>query len=174
LDVVIVIDDEDLGLRCARTRKCVRSVAMPAAQTQNDTNQAPIATKRVLIEKSQPSSPPTSRCVETIKRRSSAHQQHEVQMKSMITTAALTGLLAIATVTGASAWERNGSVSGPRGTNTFNAQGSCSGDRDRRLRADGNTQRFRFVQRRHLLRQPHHDRSGRPLRQAQRQLLQVT
>jgi hypothetical protein len=48
-------------------------------------------------------------------------------MKNMITTAALTGLLAIATVTSASAWERNGSVSGPRGTNTFNAQGSCSG-----------------------------------------------
>ncbi|MEL6226454.1 MAG: hypothetical protein AAFR01_05470 [Pseudomonadota bacterium] len=48
-------------------------------------------------------------------------------MKSMITTAALTSILAIATVTSASAWERNGSVSGPRGTNTFNAQGSCSG-----------------------------------------------
>ncbi|MEO1711429.1 MAG: hypothetical protein AAFR70_14295 [Pseudomonadota bacterium] len=48
-------------------------------------------------------------------------------MKSMITTAALTSILAISTVTSASAWERNGSVSGPRGTNTFNAQGSCSG-----------------------------------------------
>ncbi len=48
-------------------------------------------------------------------------------MKCMITTAALTGLLAIATATSASAWERNGNISGPRGTNTFNAQGSCSG-----------------------------------------------
>lgn len=48
-------------------------------------------------------------------------------MKSMITTAALTAILAIATVTSASAWERNGSISGPRGTNTLSAQGSCSG-----------------------------------------------
>lgn len=48
-------------------------------------------------------------------------------MKKVITTAALTGILAIATATSASAWERNGSVSGPRGTNTFSAQGSCSG-----------------------------------------------
>ena len=48
-------------------------------------------------------------------------------MKSMITTVALTGILAIATATGAAAWERNGSVSGPRGTNTFSAQGGCSG-----------------------------------------------
>jgi len=48
-------------------------------------------------------------------------------MKSMITSAALTGILAIATLTSASAWERNGSITGPRGTNTFSAQGSCSG-----------------------------------------------
>ena len=48
-------------------------------------------------------------------------------MKSMITTAALTGLLAVSMVSSASAWERNGSVSGPRGTNTFSAQGDCSG-----------------------------------------------
>lgn len=48
-------------------------------------------------------------------------------MKSMITTASLAGILAIATLTSASAWERNGSVSGPRGTNTFSAQGNCSG-----------------------------------------------
>ncbi|MEL7087101.1 MAG: hypothetical protein AAGL98_01455 [Planctomycetota bacterium] len=48
-------------------------------------------------------------------------------MKSMITTAALTGILAIATVTQASAWERNGTLNGPRGTNTFSAQGDCSG-----------------------------------------------
>jgi hypothetical protein len=48
-------------------------------------------------------------------------------MKSMMTTAALTGILAIATVTSASAWERSGSVSGPRGTNTLSAQGNCSG-----------------------------------------------
>lgn len=48
-------------------------------------------------------------------------------MKSMITAAVLTGILAIAAATSASAWERNSSVSGPRGTNTFNAQGSCSG-----------------------------------------------
>lgn len=48
-------------------------------------------------------------------------------MKSMITTAALSGVLAISMVTDAFAWERKGSVTGPRGTNTFNAQGSCSG-----------------------------------------------
>lgn len=48
-------------------------------------------------------------------------------MKCMITTAALTGIIALATVTSASAWERKGSASGPRGTNTFNAQGSCLG-----------------------------------------------
>lgn len=48
-------------------------------------------------------------------------------MKSVFTTAALAGILAISLVTDASAWSRNGSVSGPRGTNTFNAQGSCSG-----------------------------------------------
>jgi hypothetical protein len=48
-------------------------------------------------------------------------------MKSMITTAALTGVLAISMVTDAFAWERKASVTGPRGTNTFNAQGSCSG-----------------------------------------------
>ena len=49
-------------------------------------------------------------------------------MKSMITTAALTGVLAISRLTNAFAWSRNGCVSGPRGTNTFNAQGSCSGN----------------------------------------------
>jgi len=48
-------------------------------------------------------------------------------MKSMITTAVLAGIVAIATATSASAWERNGSVSGPRGANTFSAQGNCSG-----------------------------------------------
>ncbi len=45
----------------------------------------------------------------------------------MITTAALTSILAIATVTSASAWEPNGSITGPRGTNTFSAQESCPG-----------------------------------------------
>ena len=49
-------------------------------------------------------------------------------MKSMITTAALTSILAIYMVTDAYAWSRNSSVSGPRGANTFNAQGSCSGN----------------------------------------------
>lgn len=48
-------------------------------------------------------------------------------MKSLITTAALSGVIAISMVTDAFAWERQGSVTGPRGTNTFNAQGSCSG-----------------------------------------------
>ena len=48
-------------------------------------------------------------------------------MKSIITTAALTGALAISMVTDAFAWERKASVTGPRGTNTFSAQGSCSG-----------------------------------------------
>ena len=48
-------------------------------------------------------------------------------MKSMIATAALTGALAISMVTDAFAWERNASVTGPRGTKTLNAQGSCSG-----------------------------------------------
>lgn len=48
-------------------------------------------------------------------------------MKSVITTAALTGILAISMVTDAFAWERRGTVVGPRGVNTFNAQGSCSG-----------------------------------------------
>lgn len=48
-------------------------------------------------------------------------------MKSMITTAALTGILAISMATDAFAWQRNGSITGPRGTNTFNAHGSCSG-----------------------------------------------
>jgi hypothetical protein len=48
-------------------------------------------------------------------------------MKSLITTAALTGMLAITIVTDAFAWERKASVTGPLGTNTFNAQGSCSG-----------------------------------------------
>jgi hypothetical protein len=56
-----------------------------------------------------------------------ARDEQEVQMKSIITTAALTGVLAISMVTDALAWERKGSVTGPRGTNTFNAQGSCSG-----------------------------------------------
>lgn len=48
-------------------------------------------------------------------------------MKNLVTTAALTGLLAASMAAQASAWERNGTVSGPRGTNTFNAQGNCSG-----------------------------------------------
>jgi hypothetical protein len=48
-------------------------------------------------------------------------------MKSMIMTAALSGVLAIAMVTDAFAWERKASATGPRGTNTLNAQGSCSG-----------------------------------------------
>lgn len=48
-------------------------------------------------------------------------------MKSMIATTALAGLLSMSLVAQASAWERNGSLSGPRGTNTFSAQGSCSG-----------------------------------------------
>lgn len=48
-------------------------------------------------------------------------------MKSLITTAALSGVIAISLATDAFAWERQGSVTGPRGTNTFNAQGSCSG-----------------------------------------------
>ncbi len=49
-------------------------------------------------------------------------------MKSMITTAALTGILAVSMTAEASAWERKVTVTGPHGTNTFNAQGSCSGD----------------------------------------------
>jgi hypothetical protein len=48
-------------------------------------------------------------------------------MKSMITTAALTGILAVSMVTNAFAWERNGTINGPRGTSTFSAQGSCIG-----------------------------------------------
>lgn len=48
-------------------------------------------------------------------------------MKGMITTAVLTGILAVSMVAEASAWSRNGSVSGPRGTNTFSASGNCSG-----------------------------------------------
>lgn len=48
-------------------------------------------------------------------------------MKSMIATAALAGAFALSMVTGAFAWERKASVTGPRGTNTFSAQGSCTG-----------------------------------------------
>lgn len=48
-------------------------------------------------------------------------------MKSTIATAALTGVLAVSMVTDAFAWSRNGTVSGPRGTNTFSAHGNCSG-----------------------------------------------
>lgn len=48
-------------------------------------------------------------------------------MKNTITTAAIAGVLAISMVTDASAWSRNGSFKGPRGTNTFSAQGSCAG-----------------------------------------------
>lgn len=48
-------------------------------------------------------------------------------MKSMITTAALASLLTAAIVAEASAWERKVTVTGPHGTNTFHAQGSCSG-----------------------------------------------
>lgn len=48
-------------------------------------------------------------------------------MKQMITTAALTGVLAISMVTDAFAWSRNATVNGPRGTNTFSVEGSCAG-----------------------------------------------
>ena len=48
-------------------------------------------------------------------------------MKNIISTAALMGVLALSMATSAFAWERNSSVSGPRGTNSFKAQGSCSG-----------------------------------------------
>lgn len=49
-------------------------------------------------------------------------------MKGMITAAALASLLTVTMVAEASAWERKASVSGPRGTKTFSAQGNCSGD----------------------------------------------
>ena len=49
-------------------------------------------------------------------------------MKSMISTIAIAGLLAIPFGAEASAWERNASVTGPGGTNTLSAQGSCSGN----------------------------------------------
>lgn len=48
-------------------------------------------------------------------------------MKSMIATAILTGILAVSIVAEASAWERKATVTGPRGTNSFHAEGSCSG-----------------------------------------------
>jgi hypothetical protein len=96
-------------------------------QTQIDKNPTPIATKRSVTEKPQPTSIPNLPRVATEwPPITAALNAHEVQMKSMTMTAALTGILAVATVTSASAWERNGIISGPRGTNTFNAQGSCS------------------------------------------------
>jgi hypothetical protein len=59
-------------------------------------------------------------------------------MKRMITTAALTGILAVSMVTDAFAWSRNATVKGPRGTNTFTAQGSCAGSScSRSARATG-------------------------------------
>ncbi len=87
-----------------------------------------IVTKRQYREKPQQTWPPSFPRVETEGSPTmAAHRIHEVQMKSMITTAALTGIFALSMVAEASAWERKGSVTGPRGTNTFNAQGSCSG-----------------------------------------------
>lgn len=59
-------------------------------------------------------------------------------MTNTLTTAAIAGILAISMVTDASAWSRNGSVTGPRGTKTFSVNGNCSGGTcSRSARASG-------------------------------------
>ncbi|MGQ9365857.1 hypothetical protein [Azospirillum sp. A39] len=44
-------------------------------------------------------------------------------------TVTLAALLCLAGATGAQAWERNRSLTGPRGTATFDASGSCADGR---------------------------------------------
>lgn len=48
-------------------------------------------------------------------------------MNKLIALSALAGLLTLAASTGASAWTRTGSVTGPKGSITTTVKGSCSG-----------------------------------------------
>ena len=48
-------------------------------------------------------------------------------MNKIFTASALTAVLAFGAFAEAHAWERNGTVTGPRGTSTFSGSGSCSG-----------------------------------------------
>lgn len=48
-------------------------------------------------------------------------------MNSRLQVSVIAGVLALATIGEASAFERNGSVTGPRGTSSVHVQGGCSG-----------------------------------------------
>ncbi len=47
-------------------------------------------------------------------------------MKKFVTMSAIAAVLSFAAVVEASAWTRNGTVSGPRGTANINASGNCA------------------------------------------------
>lgn len=47
-------------------------------------------------------------------------------MRTIITSSALAAALAFGAIGAADAWERKSSFSGPRGTSTFDASGSCA------------------------------------------------
>ena len=47
-------------------------------------------------------------------------------MMKLLTLSAFAGVLSFAVAADANAWTRNGSVTGPRGTTTFNGSGSCA------------------------------------------------
>ena len=47
-------------------------------------------------------------------------------MKKLFVMSALAGTLTVAAAADASAWTRSGTASGPRGTSSFQASGSCA------------------------------------------------
>ena len=47
-------------------------------------------------------------------------------MKNLFLTSAVVGALSLAAVAEANAWTRSGTVTGPRGTSSFNVTGSCA------------------------------------------------
>ena len=47
-------------------------------------------------------------------------------MKKLFVMSALAGALTVAAVADASAWTRSGTATGPRGTSSFQASGSCA------------------------------------------------
>lgn len=79
-----------------------RAASLPLRQTQNGKNRSTIATKRPASEKSQKTGSPSFFRAEADGPLSwQSATSKEVRMKSMITTAALTGVLAISIVTDA-------------------------------------------------------------------------